>query len=177
MISLNIKTDSSQLNNLIDVLTKYQGLKDTKVMQKIVDRGVELLKEEASRADFKFGEGRDIINGMYGVVESPTSGYIANDSGKMAFVEFGTGLVGQGTSGFDTNALGWKYAVDPEKGTGWWYPVDSQPPKGQPQYFDEITGQWYAFTKGQEAKNIFYNATQRLQKELPTLIVDNLIHK
>lgn len=175
MISLNIKVDNNGMSYLINYLRAYGKVDDSKLITALVNRGVELLKDEASKANFKFSSGTDIVNGMKGVVESNTRGYIYNSSDKMAFIEFGTGIVGKNTSNISQDVLasiGWQYS---EKDNGWWYPTESKPPEGQPSFYDKNTGQWYAWTRGQEAKNIFYNATEQLKLEMPSIIVKTFL--
>lgn len=175
MISLDIKVDTNEIGLLINFLRSYGKVDDNRLITALVNRGVELLKDEASKANYKFSSGTDIVNGMKGVVESNTKGYIYNSSDKMAFIEFGTGVVGKNTSNISQDTLasiGWRYS---EADNGWWYPTATQPPKGQPSFFDKDKNQWYAWTKGQEAKNIFYNATERLKLEMPSIIVKTIL--
>lgn len=178
MIDLIFDVDTSELDYFITVLEGYDMfLDDDKIITALVKRGVELLKDEASKAHYKFSDGQKIENGMKGEVESNTRGIIYNNEKEMPFVEFGTGVIGQGTAKINQEILSTlKWTYD-ERENGWWYKTDSKPPEGQPSKYDKETGQWYAWTRGQEAKNIFYNATQRLEQEMPSIINNVLKQK
>lgn len=169
--------DTSQLNSLIVQIENFNLLEDTQLMDRIVERGVELLKEETKSANFKFGNAQDIVSDMQGQTISSKKGILFNNNPKMAFIEYGTGITGKGTSKVSEavlNQMGWKYN---EKETGWWYPVASMPPEGQPSFYDENKRQWYAWTRGQEAKNIFYNATLKLKNDIPNIIKEVIENK
>ena len=169
MINLKLKVNTSELENLINELRNYNPFEDNRVIEALCKRGVELLKDEASNANFKFSSGADIINGMKYEIISNHQGVIYNDNPKMAFIEFGTGVVGKNSKQNPlASSLGWVYDQNQHGDAGWWYPVASQPPKGQPSWYNN--GQWYAWTRGQEAKNIFYNALERLKREIPDII-------
>lgn len=169
MINLLLKVDTSELDYFISELSNYNPLQDDRVIKALCQRGVELLKVEASNADFKFSSGQDIVSGMEYEIVSNNQGVVYNNNPKMAFIEFGTGVVGK-NSGQNplAQSVGWVYDQNEHGDAGWWYPVASQPPKGQPSWYND--GQWYAWTRGQEAKNIFYNALVRLQQEIPDIV-------
>lgn len=169
---INVKVDTTEIEQLISEIKGFDPLDDEMVIDAICKRGVEILMTIAYRTEYKFSFGEDIVKSFKYEVLNNRTGYLINDNPHMAFVEFGTGVVGQGTSQADTNALGWVYNT---KENGWWYPVASKPPEGQPSWFNN--GKWYAWTRGQEAKNIFYNATLQLKSEIPSIIARVLQEK
>ena len=169
MINLNVKVNTNELEQLITKLENYNPLSDNRVIKALCLRGVELLKDEASKANYKFSSGTDIVNGMKFEIISNSKGVVYNDNPKMAFIEFGTGVVGKNSKQNPlADQVGWVYDTNQHGDAGWWYPVASQPPKGQPSWYHNC--QWYAWTRGQEAKNIFYNALERLKLEVPDII-------
>ena len=169
MINLLLRVNTSELDYLISELSNYNPLEDDRVIKALCQRGVELLKDEAANASYKFSPGDDIVSGMEFEIESNNRGVVYNRNPKMAFIEFGTGVVGRNSNQNPlAESIGWVYDQNNHGEAGWWYPVKGKPPDGQPSWYKD--GQWYAWTRGQEAKNIFYNALVRLQQEIPDIV-------
>ena len=83
-------------------------------------------------------------------------GYIRATAGHAAYVEFGTGVVGEGTH---PNPVGWAYDVNGHGTSGWVYKDD----------FGQFT-----WTMGQPANPFMYNTAQLLADVTPEVVAEEL---
>lgn len=155
------KIDFTGLNNFRQKLQKYSNFADytAKLISAIVDRGVEIAKEEyAGVADVKID---------YDI--TPLGGKIIAIGDQIAYLEFGTGEYAKGT-------YEGKLPTEGVPITGKWdYYYDN------PLYKRTVDGEKGWFTKkkvegvltfeiGQKAGNQMYRVSKRLREALPSII-------
>lgn len=71
------------------------------------------------------------------------------------YVEFGTGIVGsRGKPHPKLSEQGWKYDVNQHGEAGWVYPSSERDPNRNK--WQDKNGNWFAWTKGQEARPFMY---------------------
>lgn len=70
------------------------------------------------------------------------------------FVEFGTGVVGEGNQHPKAGEFGWEYDINGHGDAGWWYPTDA----GDPNPTTKLSKNgWVAFTRGQASRPFMYD--------------------
>lgn len=122
--------------------------KCNQLVEALTDRGVEIAKIQVAQLDAVFtGELMNSIEGYY----SPTYnvGIIKAGAYYAAYVEFGTGVVGQGAA--HPNPQGWQYDVNDHGDEGW-------------VYYDDYSGK-FRWTKGFKSRPFMYNTARQLEKE------------
>ena len=81
--------------------------------------------------------------------------------GYAVYVEFGTGIKGEGSPHPDTAILGWKYDINQHGELGWWYPTDNADPN--PYKYTAKNGTTYAWTRGMPSRPFMYETAQMLR--------------
>lgn len=128
------------------------------LVQKLTDYGVEIARIKI--VNMKAVDTGDLLSGVSGYY-SPllNAGFVKVASDHVAFVEFGTGIVGQGsphTNGEYLSKASWQYAsgskiFTTQKGkVGWIYPTDD----GE-----------FRFTEGMQSRPFMYETALQLEKE------------
>lgn len=116
--------DDDALDDAIEKLNAYKekvdGLEE-KVTKIACDKGVEYAKQNV--ADMGAIDTGALESSIHADVKGNTGKVIA-DAPHAAFVEFGTGVVGAGSSHPNPALAGWKYDVNEHGEKGWWYPGD-----------------------------------------------------
>ena len=169
MAKMTFKTDLSVkgINGLINELEGYKvnflHEKLQELTQKIAERGVEIAKANITTLDAIFtGE---LLGSIHAKEESAGAGkavfFIVTDSEHAAFVEFGTGQLGQeGPYPYPLpDGVEWNYntgrtifEISPGE-YGWFYYRD---------------GQWY-FTQGMPSRPFMYETSLELIQEIPKI--------
>jgi hypothetical protein len=158
------KIDFTGLNNFRQKLQKYSNFTDytAKLISAIVDKGVEIAREEYARvADVKID-----------YEKSPLGGKIIAIGDQIAYLEFGTGKYA-----YYDGKLPQTGVPITDKWT-YYYPSSHKRKVKKPQskyfglegwfYTDEKRGS--TFTIGQKAGNQMYRTFKRLREELPSIV-------
>lgn len=118
------------------------------LFEALIDYGVEVAKAQVREMDaFYTGELESSIEGYF----SPAMkvGIIRAGAPYAVYVEFGTGVVGQGSP--HPAPAGWRYDVNNHGEAGWWY-------------FNDRDQKWH-WTKGIESRPFMYNTARELERE------------
>ncbi len=150
MKKIQMKITSNDIDNVINEIQLMK--KDVKgkvhnLIEELVDKGVEIAKAEVRRLGAYYtGELESNIVGYF----SPTlgAGIIKANAPYAIFVEFGTGVVGEGNPHPDKGD--WEYDINNHGDDGW-------------LYFNERDNKWH-WTKGMESRPFLYNTVLELQK-------------
>lgn len=132
------------------------------LVERLVNDGVEIAKMHVSSLDAVYtGELLNSIDGYFDA--SKGIGYVRAGSPYAIFVEFGTGVVGEGTSGeagaIDAHgAMYWEYDINGHGLDGW-------------TYFNEKDGQFY-HTLGQPARPFMSMTTRLLDSEVERVVTE-----
>ena len=153
MKKITIQLSEESIKAAIKELRQYKvelSQKATILVQKLVDAGVEIAKQEVlTLGAFDSGELHDSLDGL--MYTDGARGIIFTDCGHAAFVEFGTGVVGLQNqhpfmnlvTGFDVNEHGEK---------GW-------------VYYDEKQGR-FRWTKGMPSRPYMYLTARQLEEKV-----------
>lgn len=152
-MSINMKG----LKNFARKVASYKSFDNVceRVAQRIAERGVEIAQDE-------YGERTVDIQVVQGEAEGSRK-IVAKGRG-LAFDEFGTGLVGQGTyeGKLPTETIEFESPKgSPQSTQGWEYYYPNPQTK--------VDGGWYAgkvFHRGQAAKSQMFNTSVRLKDEI-----------
>ena len=118
-----------------------------RLVKALTDEGAKIAKIQVAQLDAMYtGELMNSIEGYY----SPTSnvGIIKAGAYYAAYVEFGTGVVGQRSA--HPNPKGWQYDVNGHGDKGW-------------VYYDDDGGK-FRWTKGFKSRPFMYNTARELEK-------------
>lgn len=134
MKTISVRLDPNEIAREIDEIRQYQQDVETKtrlLVQRLTDYGAEIARVKiVGMGAFYSGELLSGVDGYY----SPTlnAGFVKVTSDHVAFVEFGTGVVGQSSphrNGEYLSKAAWAYATGPKIFTtkdgrvGWIYPT------------------------------------------------------
>lgn len=148
-ITINLNT--RDINRAIREVEKYKKelkQKTLALIKALTDRGEEIAKAQVRQLDaFYTGELEASIEGYF----SPSweVGIIKAGAWYAAYVEFGTGIVGEQSPHPDPQ--GWQYDVNSHGEKGWWY-------------FNDRDQKWH-WTKGFQSRPFMYNTVKELERE------------
>ena len=163
-IIVNLNEDKS-IQKAIRDLKRYRQQVETNAMmlvQRLTDEGAEIARVKiVSLGAYYSGELLSGVDGYY----SPTlnAGFVRVTSDHAAFVEFGTGVVGQNNphrNGEYLSKAAWKYASGAKIFTtqngrvGWIYPTDDG---------------GFRFTEGMKSRPFMYETALELQRSFPRI--------
>ena len=166
MKNIAVKLDPQGVADAIKEIMQYQKDVENKVrllIQRLTDLGAEIARIKiVSMGAYYSGELLSGVDGYY----SPTLniGFVRVTSDHVAFVEFGTGVVGQNNphkNGEYLSIAAWQYAVGPKIFTtkdgrvGWIYPTDDG---------------GFRFTEGMKSRPFMYETALELQKNFPNIV-------
>ena len=135
MKTISVRLDPNEIASAIEEIRQYQQDVERKtrlLVQKLTDYGADIARIKiVGMGAFATGELLSGVDGYY----SPTlnTGFVRVASDHVAFVEFGTGVVGQRKShrnGEYLSKAAWQYATGSKIFTtkngkvGWFYPTD-----------------------------------------------------
>lgn len=144
--SLNEKSINQAIREL-DEYRKEFVRKCNQLVKELVAHGEEVAKLEVLRLGaFDTGNLADTITGFYD--EESHVGFIRANAWYAVYVEYGTGVVGNGTH--PQPATGWTYDIHHHGNNGW-------------IYWSGRDGMWH-WTKGQVASPFMYNTFRTLQQ-------------
>ena len=161
MKTINVRLDPTSIENAIKELQQYQKDVENKtrlLIQRLTDYGAEIARVKiVSLGAYYSGELLSGVDGYY----SPTlnAGFVKVTNDHAAFVEFGTGVVGQNNphkNGEYLSKAAWQYATGPKIFTtqdgkvGWIYPTDDG---------------GFRFTEGMKSRPFMYETALELQSK------------
>ncbi len=147
------KLSEDSISKAIRELERYKGELKNKVhllIERLTDYGVEVAKAQVRELGAVYtGELEESITGYY----SPSTqvGIIKTDVPYAVYVEFGTGVVGKGSSHPAADLEGWIYDINNHGEAGW-------------LYFNDRDQKWH-WTKGMGSRPFMYNTVQILEME------------
>lgn len=169
---MGIKFTSSGLNHLVKKLDKMEiSGTASAIAEAIADEGVSIARRKYRSAYPEAVVTKEIS------LETGNAKVIASGD-KIAYLEFGTGLVGQGTykGKLPTETITFKSPKDtpnregvPQSTAGWVYYYDNP--------LTKVNGGWYyggKFTEGQPAKAQMFETAQELKKNIKEIVVKQI---
>ena len=165
LIRINLN-ESDSLKKGIKKLESYKKKlqkKTTRLVQKLTDYGAEVVRVKiVNMGAYYSGE---LLSGVDGYFSpSLNVGFVRVTSDHVAFVEFGTGVVGQNSphkNGEYLSKAAWQYATGAKIFTtkngrvGWIYPTDDG---------------GFRFTEGMKSRPFMYEAALELQRKFPRIV-------
>lgn len=165
MKTIKVRFDPKSIEAAIKELNQYKKDLEKKVtllMQRLTDLGAEVARVKiVSMGAYYSGE---LLSGVEGYFSpSLNVGFVRVTSDHVAFVEFGTGVVGQANphkNGEYLSKAAWQYATGPKIFTtqdgrvGWIYPTDDG---------------GFRFTEGMESRPFMYETALEIQREFPRI--------
>lgn len=152
MARYTTKLSTSGFRNLAKQVRQYRlDLTDKceEFAYRMAEEGVAIAQIKILNFDAVFsGELLDSMNLDAGdIVSNGATYYIYTDCDWAAFVEFGTGLIGQENPHPDTSIVGWKYDTNDHGEKGWFYFKN---------------GEWH-WTRGMPSRQFMYETGQQLR--------------
>lgn len=165
MKTINVRLDPKSIENAIKELQAYKKEIESKaklLVQRLTDYGADIARIKI--VDLGAVYSGELLSGVDGYF-SPllNAGYVKVSSDHVAFVEFGTGVVGQQsphTNGEYLSKASWGYATGQKIFTtkdgkvGWIYPTDDG---------------GFRFTEGMKSRPFIYQTALELQREFPRI--------
>ncbi len=157
-ISLKLSEDSIQ--KAIDELNRYKRRVDRlpeRLVKDLTDMGAEIAKQNVQHMGaYDTGE---LESSIY-AEQNGAKGSVKTGAGHAAFVEFGTGVVGEGAPHPDVSLAGWKYDVNEHGELGWWYPGKD----GRFHWTKGMPSRPYMYSAAQELRGLVYPTARELMK-------------
>ena len=166
MKTIEVSLDPKVITKAIKELNKYKRQVERKtqsLVKRLTDLGADVARVKiVEMGAYYSGE---LLSGVSGYF-SPllNAGFVQVTSDHVAFVEFGTGVVGQSNphlNGEYLSKAAWQYATGPKIFTtkdgrvGWLYPTDDG---------------GFRFTEGMASRPFMYETALQLQREFPDLV-------
>ncbi len=165
MKNIEVRLDPKSIENAIKELQAYKKEVEQKarlLVQRLTDYGADIARIKI--VDMGAVYSGELLSGVDGYF-SPllNAGYVKVTSDHVAFVEFGTGVVGQQsphTNGEYLSKASWGYATGQKIFTtkdgkvGWVYPTDDG---------------GFRFTEGMKSRPFMYQTALELQREFPRM--------
>ena len=168
MKAIRVKLSPEGVADAIKELEAYKKEVETKaclLVERLTDTGADLVRIKIVSMDaYDTGELLSGVSGYYS--PSLNIGFVRVTSDHVAFVEFGTGVVGKGSPHPNAEYLSkaaWGYATGgkifttKDGRTGWIYPTDDG---------------GYRFTEGMGSRPFMYETALELQREFPRLAME-----
>ncbi len=162
---IQVRLDPQSVANAIKELEAYQKeveLKARLLVQRLTDFGADIVRIKiVSMGAYATGELLSGVSGYFSPILN--SGFVRVTSDHVAFVEFGTGVVGRASphkNGEYLAKAAWGYATGAKIFTtkdgkvGWIYPTDD----GE-----------FRFTEGMKSRPFMYETALQLQREFPRI--------
>lgn len=152
---IKVKLDPKSIENAINELNAYKEEVERRVkllITVLVERGAEIAR--AKIVEMEAIDKGNLLNSVESVLAGNV-GYIRVNADYGIFVEFGTGIVGEGKSHPQAGEFDWEYDIHEHGEAGWHFPADD--------------GSW-PITKGQPSRPFMYETAQQLRAELPSII-------
>ena len=166
MKSISVRLDPNEIAKAIEEILEYQKEVEQKtriLVQRLTDFGVEMARVKI--VELGAVDSGALLSGVDGYY-SPTlnAGFVRVTSDHVAFVEFGTGVVGQASphkNGEYLSKAAWGYATGSKIFTtkdgkiGWIYPTDDG---------------GFRFTEGAKSRPFLYETALELQNQFPRIV-------
>ncbi len=165
MKTINVTLDPKSIDKAIKELKRYQKdieKKTKRLVIKLTDYGAKVVRVKiVSMGAVYSGELLSGVDGYYSPLLN--AGFVRVTNDHVAFVEFGTGVVGQKSphkNGEYLSKAAWQYAVGPKIITtkdgrvGWIYPTKDG---------------GFRFTEGMKARPFMYETALQIQREFPQM--------
>lgn len=166
METINVRLDPQSVADAIKELQEYQKEVESKarlLVQKLTDFGAEIARIKiVSMGAYYSGELLSGVDGYYSPLLN--TGFVRVTSDHVAFVEFGTGVVGQNNphkNGEYLSKAAWQYATGAKIFTtkdgrvGWIYPTDDG---------------GFRFTEGMQARPFMYETALELSRNFSNIV-------
>jgi hypothetical protein len=163
--TIKVKLDPKSVASAIKELQEYKKEVETKtrlLVERLTDFGAEIARVKiVGMGAYYSGELLSGVDGYYS--PSLNAGFVRVTNDHVAFVEFGTGVVGQANphrNGEYLSKAAWQYATGPkifttqEGRVGWIYPTDDG---------------GFRFTEGMAGRPFMYETALELQREFPRI--------
>lgn len=158
MPRIKISLDPKSIDKAIKQTKAYRdkvASLDKKIVSAATEMGADTAKDLAMYMNaYDSGE---LVNGIQARVDDPTHGRVVSTAPHSAFVEMGTGIVGQQNPG--ETIPGWRYDVNEHGEEGWWY-IGSD---GKPHW-----------TKGMPSRPFMYETARMLRDSIPWIVEGEL---
>lgn len=165
MRTIQVKLDPQSIENAIREITEYRKEVERKaktLVKRLTDYGVDIARIKIVNLGAVYSG--ELLSGVDGYF-SPllNAGYVKVASDHVAFVEFGTGVVGQQsphTNGEYLSKAAWGYATGQKIFTtkngrvGWIYPTDDG---------------GFRFTEGMKSRPFMYQTALEVQRIFPSI--------
>ena len=165
MKTITVNLDPKSIANAVKEIRAYQKDIEHKVqllVQRLTDLGAEVMRIKI--VDMGAYYSGELLSGVDGYF-SPmlNAGFVRVTNDHAAFVEFGTGVVGQASphvNGEYLSKAAWQYATGPKIFTtkdgrvGWIYPTDDG---------------GFKFTEGMQSRPFMYETALELQRAFPKI--------
>ena len=165
MKTISVRLDPSEIAKAIGEIQEYQKeieRKSRMFVEKLTDFGAEIARVKIVSLGANYsGELLSSVDGYFSPLLN--TGFVRVTSDHAAFVEFGTGVVGQNSphkNGEYLAAAAWGYATGPKIFTtkdgrvGWIYPTDDGS---------------FRFTEGMKSRPFLYETALELQNRFPEI--------
>lgn len=164
--TITVKLNPQSIADAIDEINAYRKEIETKVkllVRKMVNDGADIARVKILSFDaIDVGELLASVDAAYSA--DSMVGYVRVGTDHAAFVEFGTGIIGQSNPHENYEYLSkaaWAYAsgrkifVTQDGRVGWIYPTDDG---------------GYRFTEGMESRPFMYHTALELQRKFPSIV-------
>lgn len=157
-IQVRLSVDSVQraVREIAGYKTEIQHRAD-QLVEMLADEGVEIALIESEKL-YQTGQLRQGIHSEYGC----NAAFVKCSCTYAVYVEFGTGVKGEGASHPESAVFGWSYDVNSHGEAGWWYPTSPNDPN--PTLRQTKNGIYIAWTKGMPSRPFMYNTAQQLRQ-------------
>jgi hypothetical protein len=163
--TITVRLDPKSIADAINELEEYKKEVERRaklLVQTLTDLGVEIVRVKiVGMGAYYSGELLSGVDGYFSPLLN--AGYVKVSSDHVAFVEFGTGVVGQASphsNGEYLSKAAWSYASGAKIFTtkdgrvGWIYPTDDG---------------GFRFTEGMQSRPFMYETALELQREFPRI--------
>lgn len=165
MRTIRVGLDPKSIEKAIKELNQYKQEIENKtklLIQRLTDLGANVVRVKiVEMGAYYSGELLSGVDGYFSPLLN--TGFVRVTNDHVAFVEFGTGVVGQAnphTNGEYLSKAAWQYATGPKIFTtkdgrvGWIYPTDDG---------------GFRFTEGMQSRPFMYETALELQREFPKI--------
>ncbi len=152
---IKVKLNPKSIEKAITELQMYKEDVERRVkllLDVLIERGAEIARAKIVELDAI--DSGNLLKSVESVI-SGNVGFIRVNSEYGIFVEFGTGIVGDGSPHPQSGEFDWEYDVNEHGDAGWHFPADD--------------GSW-PITKGQASRPFMYETAQQLREEMPYFI-------
>lgn len=155
MKRIRVGLSVSEFKKAAEEVEKYKKeitRKTRKLAERLAEEGVELAKIKIS--EYPAIDTGELLNSMQAeagdVIQYGSKWIVFTDCPHAAYVEFGTGIVGERDPHPDTSLVGWRYDINEHGEAGWHYYKN---------------GEWH-WTKGMQSRPFMYETGRDLRMKV-----------